>query len=50
LYISSPNGVKSIHAVVMDFTQHPAGIINIGNIGVMQHKLPNYLGPWDVHD
>ena len=32
--------MKSIHAMVMDFTQHPAGIINIGNIGVMQHKLP----------
>ena len=25
--------------MVMDLTQHPAGIVNIGNIGVMQHKL-----------
>ena len=40
LYISSPNGVKSTHAMVMQFTQHPAGIINPGTVGVMQLKIP----------
>jgi len=28
LYIASPNGMKSTHAMVMEFTQHPAGIFN----------------------
>ena len=36
LYIASPNGMKSTHAMVMEFTQHPAGIIEAGNIGAMQ--------------
>ena len=40
LYIASPNGMKSTHAMVMEFTQHPAGIINTGNIGVMQLNIP----------
>ena len=40
LYISSPNGMKSTHAMVMEFTQHPSGIINTGNIGVMQLNIP----------
>lgn len=40
LYIVSPNGMKSTHAMVMEFTQHPAGIIDTGNIGVMQLKIP----------
>ena len=40
LYIASPNGMKSTHAMVMEFTQHPAGIINTGSIGVMQLTIP----------
>ena len=40
LYIASPNGTKATHAVVMEFTQHPAGIIETGNIGVMQLTIP----------
>lgn len=40
LYIASPSGVKSTHGMVMEFTQHPAGIINTGNIGVMQLMIP----------
>ena len=32
--------MKSTHAMVMEFTQHPAGIIETGNIGVMQLKIP----------
>ncbi|KAG1674268.1 hypothetical protein GQR58_015168 [Nymphon striatum] len=40
LYIASPNGMKSTHAMVMEFTQHPAGIINTRNIGVMQLTIP----------
>ena len=40
LYIASPNGIKATHAVVMEFSQHPAGIINTGNIGVMQLTIP----------
>ncbi len=40
LYIASPNGTKSTHAMVMEFTQHPAGIIETGNIGVMQLNIP----------
>ena len=39
-YIASPNGIKATHAVVMEFTQHPAGIIKTGNIGVMQLTIP----------
>ena len=35
LCIMSPNGMKTTHAMVMEFTQHPAGIIETGNIGVM---------------
>lgn len=40
LYIASPNGTKSTHAMVSEFTQHPAGIIMTENIGVMQLKIP----------
>ena len=40
LYIASPNGIKTTHAMVMEFTQHPAGIIETGNIGVMQLTIP----------
>ena len=40
LYIASPNGIKATHAMVMEFTQHPAGIIETGNIGVMQLTIP----------
>ena len=48
LYIASPNGIKATHAVVMEFTQHPAGIIDTGNIGVMQltiHRLKKHEYP-----
>ena len=40
LYIASPNGIKATHAMVMEFTQHPTGIIETGNIGVMQLTIP----------
>lgn len=41
LYITTPNGMKSTHAMVSEFTQHPApGTIMTGNIGVMQLKIP----------
>eukprot|EP00745_Piridium_sociabile_P018840 TRINITY_DN28551_c0_g2_i7.p1 TRINITY_DN28551_c0_g2~~TRINITY_DN28551_c0_g2_i7.p1 ORF type:complete len:249 (-),score=41.05 TRINITY_DN28551_c0_g2_i7:725-1471(-) len=40
LNITSPNGMKTTHTMVMEFTQHPAGIIETGNIGVMQLKIP----------
>ena len=40
LYIASPNGIKATHEVVMEFTQQPAGIIETGNIGVMQLTIP----------
>ena len=40
LYIASPNRTKATHNVVMQFTQHPAGIIETGNIGVMQLTIP----------
>ncbi|CAL8251882.1 unnamed protein product [Boreogadus saida] len=41
LYIASLNGTKSTHAMVSEFTQHPApGTIMTGNIGVMQLKIP----------
>ena len=40
LYIVSPNGTKTTHAMVMEFTQHPAGIIETGSIGVMQITIP----------
>jgi len=40
LYIASPNGTKATDAMVKEFTQHPAGIIETGNIGVMQLKIP----------
>ena len=40
LYVMSPNGIKTTHTMVMEFTQHPAGIIETGNIGVMQLKVP----------
>ena len=40
LYIASPNGITATHAVVMEFTQHHAGIIETGNIGVMQLTIP----------
>jgi hypothetical protein len=39
LFIASPNGTKSTHTMVMEFTQHPAGIIDTGNIGVMQLNI-----------
>ena len=40
LCIASSKGIKATHAVVMEFTQHPAGIIETGNIGVMQLTIP----------
>ena len=40
LYIAYPKGTKATHAMVMEFTQHPAGIIETGNIGVMQLTIP----------
>ena len=40
LYIASPNGIKATHAMVMEFTQHPTGIIETGNIGVMLLTIP----------
>ena len=40
LYIQSPNGMKTTHTMVMEFTQHPAGIIETGNISVMRLKIP----------
>jgi len=40
LYIASPSGMKSTHAMVMEVTQHPSGIINSGNIGMMQLTIP----------
>ncbi|KAL8573956.1 hypothetical protein ACOMHN_029403 [Nucella lapillus] len=37
LFIASPNGTKCTHAMVCEFTQHPAGIIeSSSNVGVMQ--------------
>ena len=39
LYIASLNGTKSTHAMVSEFTQHPApGTIMTGNIGVINLK------------
>ena len=32
---------RTTHAMVMEFTQHPAGIIETGNIGVMQLTIPH---------
>lgn len=47
LYITSPNGIKSTHAMVSEFTQHPApGTIIAGNTGVMQLKIPQLK--WSV--
>ena len=40
LCIASSKGIKATHAVVMEFTQHPAGITETGNIGVMQLTIP----------
>ena len=40
LYIASPNGTKTTHVMVMEFTQHPAGIIETGSNGVMQLTIP----------
>lgn len=41
LYVACPNGMKSTHAMVSEFTQHPApGTITTGSIGVMQLKIP----------
>ena len=40
LYIASPNVTRATHAMFMDFTQHPAGIIERGKIGVMQLTIP----------
>ena len=40
LYIANPKGTKATHAMVMEFTQHPAGIIETGNIVVMQLTIP----------
>ena len=40
LYIANPKGTKAIHAMVMEFTEHPAGIIETGNIGVKQLTIP----------
>ena len=40
LYIASPNRTKATHAMVMEFTQNPTGIIETGKIGVMQLTIP----------
>ena len=41
LFIASPNGTKTTHAMVCEFTQHPSNIIKSHNdIGVMQLKIP----------
>ncbi|KAL8585526.1 hypothetical protein ACOMHN_051411 [Nucella lapillus] len=41
LFIASPNGTKCTHAMVCEFTQHPAGIIeSSSNVGVMQLTIP----------
>ena len=40
LYIASPNRTEATHAMVMEFTQNPAGIIETGNIGTMQLTIP----------
>ena len=40
LHIATPNGTKNIHVMIMEFTQQPACIIETGNIGVMQLKIP----------
>ena len=41
LFIASPNGTKTTHAMVCEFTQHPSNIIKSQNdIGVMQLKIP----------
>ena len=37
--------MKSTHAMVMEFTKHPSGIINTGNIGVMQLTIPRLKKP-----
>ena len=39
-YLASPNRTKDNHAMVMEFTQHPAGIIETGNIGGMPLTIP----------
>lgn len=50
LYIASPNGTKTTHTMVMEFTQHPAGIIETGNIGVMHLKIPRQAEPTSASD
>ena len=40
LFVSSPNSIKSTHALVSQFMQHPAGILETGNMGVMQLIIP----------
>ena len=41
LFIASPNGTKTTHTIVCEFTQHPSNIIKSQNdIGVMQLKIP----------
>ncbi|KAL8581927.1 hypothetical protein ACOMHN_010301 [Nucella lapillus] len=41
LFIASPNSTKCTHAMVCEFTQHPAGIIeSSSNVGVMQLTIP----------
>lgn len=38
LYIATPNRMET--TLVMEFTQHPAGIVETGNIDVIQLKMP----------
>ena len=40
LYIASPNRKKTTHAMGMEFTQNPAGIIETGNVSMMQLTIP----------
>ena len=41
LFIASPNGTNTTHAMVCEFTQHPSNIIKSQNdIGVMLLKIP----------
>ena len=41
LFISSPNGTNTTHAMVCDFIQHPSDIIKSQNdIGMMQLTIP----------
>ena len=40
VYIASPSRTKTTDAMVMEFTQHPAGIIETGNNGVIDPTIP----------